>query len=317
MEQPQPSASQRGGAIKSLAGAFVAATVLAGFAGTAVAQGHKIKVLATFLPVYCFTANVAGDLADVDHLLPVGAEPHDFQFTPREMRKLEAADVVVLNGLGIESWLDRAIESAGGSKELVRAGEGLSSELIPQAQYITGGEDQAATKGSAPNPHIWLDPRLAAREVTNIAAALEKADPANSAGYEKNAQAYLARLAKLDADLAAELAPLKGRSIITSHDAFPYFARRYRLRIAGVIEPKAEVVPSLRYLDELEKTVKREGVAVIFGETESSPKLAGQIGADCQVPVAILDTIETGDFSPGAYEEGMRKDGRIIEEALK
>jgi zinc transport system substrate-binding protein len=280
-------------------------------------EGRKIKVLATFLPMYCFAASVAGDFAEVDHLLPPGSEPHDFQFTPREMRKVEAADVIVMNGLEIESWLDRVIGSAGGSKTVVRASDGLSGEFIASAPYLSLGGSGGATEATAPNPHIWLDPVLASREVTNILATLQKADPANAAGYARNAREYLARLAKLDADLAAGLAPLKGRPIVTSHDAFPYFARHYGLRIVGVIERQAEVTPSLRYLGELGKVIQKEQVRVIFAEVESAPQVADAIGREYGVAVAKLDTLETGEFRPWSYEAGMRKNLRVLEEALK
>jgi zinc transport system substrate-binding protein len=305
------------GAMRSRACLGLAAVVMAAAVFSARGEGRKLKVLATFLPVYCFAANVAGDLADVDHLLPPGSEPHDFQFTPREMRKVEAADVIVLNGLEIESWLDGVIGSVGGSKEIVRASDGLKEELITSAPYLALGGSGDATEVTAPNPHVWLDPALASREVMNILTALQKADPANAEGYARNAQEYRTRLAKLDADLATGLAPLKGRPIVTSHDAFPYFARRYGLRIVGVIERQAEVTPSLRYLGELGKVIQKEQVRVIFAEVESAPQLADRIGQEYGVAVAKLDTLETGEFTPAAYEDGMRKNLAVLEEALK
>jgi zinc/manganese transport system substrate-binding protein len=173
------------------------------------------------------------------------------------------------------------------------------------------------SESTAPNPHIWLDPHLAAHAVTNILNALQKADPTNAAGYERNARQYLARLEKLDGELRAGLAPFKGKPVITLHDAFPYFARRYDLRIVGVVENVPEVEPSLRYVGELGKVIRSEKVKAIFSERQSSPKLAEQLAQDYHLAVAQLDTLETGEFKPDAYERGMRNNLRALEEALK
>jgi zinc transport system substrate-binding protein len=281
------------------------------------AQEHKLRVLASFLPVYCFAANVAGDLAEVDHLLPPGADPHDFQFSPREMKKLDAAEVIVLNGLGLESWLDRVINaSPGRSKVIVKAGTGLESELIENPSYLNLGESVRALADSTPNPHTWLDPQLAAHAVTNILAAFQRADPAHAGGYDRNARQYIARLGKLDAEMSEGLLPLKGRAIITYHDAFPYFARRYELRIVGVIEKVPDVEPSARYLAALASVIRQEDAKVIFAERQSSHRLPDQMGRDYHVAVATLDTLETGDFKPDAYEEGMRRNLRALTNAL-
>ncbi|MDB6109218.1 MAG: Periplasmic solute binding protein [Pedosphaera sp.] len=281
------------------------------------AEGHRLKVLTSFLPVYCFTVNVAGDLAEVENLLPPGADPHDFQFSPREMRKLTAADMIVINGLGLESWLDRILSSPDHPRIIVEASSGLKSELITSLPAMVAGEGVSAEGRAAPNPHIWLDPRLAEHAVTNILVALQKADPTNAAGYEQNARKYLARLETLDAELRAGLASAKGQPVITFHNAFPYFARRYDLKIVGVVEQVPDVQPSPRYLAALGQVIRREQVKVIFAERQSSPRLAEQIGRDYHVPVAQLDTLEAGEFKANAYEEGMRSNLRILQKTLK
>lgn len=290
-------------------GIILLVLAFSGTLGVGHAEGHKLKVVTSFLPIYCFTVNVAGDLAEVENLLPPGTEPHDFQFSPREVRKLETADMVVVNGLHLESWLDRAIRSSSHAKVVVEAAAGLEPDLIYGAS--------SRSVSDTPNPHVWLDPRLAEHEVTNILAALSKADPANEIGYTRNAGKYIARLEKLDEEFSNGLASCKGRSIITFHDAFPYFARRYGLKVAGVIERVPDVEPSPKYLSELNRVIRRDGIKVIFGDRQSSMKLPEQIGHDYNVAVAELDTLETGEFKPDAYEEGMRKNLRILEKYLK
>lgn len=295
------------------------ALAAAAAAGRGQAAGDRLNVVTSFLPVYCFAANVAGNYAKVENLLPPGTEPHDFQFSAREVKRLEAADVVIINGLGIESWLDKVIRGRGEVKaEVVELSAGLKRDLIYSLPYLDLGNRGAADAQSGrANPHVWLDPRLAEHGVTNILLALQRADPAHAEGYRQNAAKYVARLEKLDAELEAGLAPFKGQPIITFHDAYPYFARRYGLKIVGVIEEVPDVQPSPRYLERLHEVILRKGVKVIFSDKQFSAKLAEQIGRDYHVAVAQLDTLETGELKPDAYEAGMRSNLRVLEGALK
>src|SRR4029079_2667109 len=131
-----------------------------------VAHGAEkpLRILTTFLPAYCFASNVAGDLAQVENLLPGRVSLHDYQLTPGDIRKLSAADVIVVNGLGMETFLDSAIANAGPdtARKIVHLSAGLEGELIPE--------------GAAANPHIWLDPKLAMRGVSNVVEALQQKD---------------------------------------------------------------------------------------------------------------------------------------------
>lgn len=288
----------------------------------------KIKVVTSFLPVYSFTINVAGSLADVENLLPAGVGPHDYQFSPKDLRLLGQADVVVVNGLGVEDWLGRAIQSASSqkSKSVVEMAAGLKSELIEDAHGLNPAEDDRKRKSvkadhhdhnHGPNPHIWLDPQLAAHAVTNILKALQKADPANAEGYAKNAGAYLERLARLDAELKEGLASVQQTSFVTFHNAFPYFVRRYNLKLVGVIEAVPDVSPSPRYLSSLGKIVRERKAKVIFTEPQFSPKLARQLAKDLSITVAELDTLETGPLVPTSYEDGMRRNLRTLQQNLR
>ncbi|MDB6066401.1 MAG: Periplasmic solute binding protein [Pedosphaera sp.] len=283
------------------------------------AEQHKLRVLTSFLPVYSLTANVAGDLAEVENLLPPNADPHDFQFSPREMKKLKSADILVVNGLGLEAWLDRVIKSPERPKTVVELAAGLKSELIfgihPLSSEAASAENKADS--TIPNPHIWLDPQFAAHAVTNILEALQKADPINAQGYARNAREFLSRLEKLDEEMRSGLAPLKDKPIVTFHDAFPYFARRYGLKVVGVIEKVPDVQPSPRYLTTLGNVIRREKVKAIFTDRQSSPKLPEQIGRDYDVPVGQLDTLETGEIKPDAYEQGMRSNLLVLKKFLK
>lgn len=267
-------------------------------AAAGAAGREKLRVLTSIPPVHCFTLNVAGNLARVDSLLPPGGSAHDFQFTFRERRKLEAADLVILNGLGLEGWLTRAIQQSGPKRTLEAAG-GLESELI-------GG-----------NPHVWLDPRLAIRMTTNILAALQAADPPNAAGYASNATAYVARLQALDREMEAGLAGVTNRALVTAHDAFAYFARRYDLRVAGTLEPAADVDPGAAHLSLLRRQMEQQRVRAIFVDAHYPARRLRQLERDFQAVVGVLDNLEGSPSKAGAYEDGMRANLRSLLKALR
>ncbi|MEK7676321.1 MAG: zinc ABC transporter substrate-binding protein [Verrucomicrobiota bacterium] len=285
-------------------------------------------MVTSFLPTYCFTVNVAGGLAEVENLLPESISPHDFQLAPKDLRKLSSADLFIINGLSLEAWLDKAIKAISGDKPvtIIEAAAGLRQELIYEAPALNSHQADSvqparlpsvAEQSTIPNPHFWLDPRLACLAVTNIMAALQKADPPNTAGYARNAASYVAKLEQLDGDIRGALEPLGNKAIVTFHNAFPYFARRYGLRLIGVIEETADVPPSPRYLTALMGAIRENKVRAIFAEPQSSSRLVRQIARDLRISVAELDTLETGPLAPSAYEEGMRRNLKTILQSLR
>ena len=265
--------------------------------------------------MYCLTAQVAGDLAEVENLLPANVGPHDYQFAPREVRKLSSAQIFVVNGLGIEDWLAKALKAAKGTKPMtvVEATAGLTkADLITSVPHIHLPGERGHDHGTGPNPHTWLDPRLAAHAVTNILVALQKADQKNAAAYAMNAAQAVARLHQLDEEIGLALGPYHGSRIVTYHHAFPYFTRRYGLALIGVIEEVPNVEPSPKYLAALLKVIREKEVKAIFTEPQFSAKLAQRISRDTKVPVAELDTLETGPLKPTAYEEGLRRNLNML-----
>lgn len=284
------------------------------------ASAAQLKVLTSFLPVYCFAANVAGDYAQVENFLPPGTGPHDYQFSPKDVRKLSQADLILVNGLGLESWLDKALDASGSRKKgnVVELAAGLGSkELIRYEHGISLGGKEDHDHDNIYNPHIWLDPQLAIHAVKNIQAALAKADPANAPHYADNAKAYIAKLEKLDADIRAELQPVKHQAFVTFHSAFPYFVKRYDLKLAGVVEAMPDVQPSPRYLKRLMDIIRDKDVKALFAEPQFSSKMAARIAADAKINLGTLNTLETGEVKPFTYEEAMRENARTLLRLLK
>jgi zinc/manganese transport system substrate-binding protein len=295
-------------------------------------EAEPARVLTTFLPVYCLTTAVAGDAARVENLLPEHVGPHDYLLTPRDLRRAAAADLIVINGLGIEANLVRRMQSALGDRlpPIVVMAAGLGDELIHEVTPVagTGGQDESGLQsqehrhdpthrhGDA-DPHIWLDPRLAAHAVTNILRGLQRMDPEQAPRYAANAQQYIGRLERLDAELEEGLKDLREVPFVTYHDAFPYFVRRYGLNLIGVVEQVPDVNPSPRYLQSLNEAIRERGAKVIFTEPQFSSRMVRQIARDLGVSLEVLDPLETGALKPEAYEEGMRRILKTLREHLK
>ena len=280
---------------------------------------RKPRILTSFVPLYCFAVNVAGEQADVENLLPSGVGPHDYQFTRRDLEKISGADVIIINGLGLENWLDRALSSAAsGSNRIAVAAANLDSLLLRPNSSI-GEARRFGTVHDARNinPHAWLDPQIACHYVTNILRALQATDPNHSAAYQNHAEVYLNRLRNLDRELESALAPIRNRPLLSYHNSFPYFVRRYGLRLAGVIETIPDVDPAPRHLASILQAARSVGVKALFTEPQFDSRLVRQIAADLSIPVGQLDPLETGELTPTVYEAGMRRNARELQRLLQ
>ena len=192
----------------------------------------------------------------------------------------------------------------------------MAKRLGMEPFLISSERDREGHAQGSFNPHVWLDPVLAAHCVTNILRGLQTADPAHSAGYSTNAAIYIAHLQALHREIEGALAFAKGAPIVTHHDAFEYFARRYGLRVVGVVEEVAEVPPGPKDLANLQRTIRSEHVPVIFAEANHALKGVQQLAADAHVRVGVLDTLESGKPSADAYEQGMRENLKTLKKEL-
>lgn len=243
-------------------------------------QSGKIKVTASFYPLYFFSQEIGGDKASVANITPAGAEPHDYDPSTGDIARIENSNLLVLNG-GVEVWGDRMKTSLSGKNTVVVvAGEKLLTRSLTE-------EGQTMQ-----DPHVWLDPILAKEEVANILAGFEKVDPANSSYYSANAQKVDVQLDQLDKEYKTGLATCGKKDIITSHAAFAYLGARYGLNqvpIAG-LSPDAE--PSSKQLADISDFAKKNGVKYIFFESLVSPKLSDTIAAEVGAKTLVLDPLE-------------------------
>jgi zinc transport system substrate-binding protein len=249
----------------------VMALVAALVAGCGTGSGAKGKttVVAAFYPLAWVAEQVGGPKAVVRNLTPAGAEPHDIELTPRDVGRLQEADVVLYLSHGFQPAVEQAVDGAKGKRVDVLAGLGLRK----------GVGDEAGKS----DPHVWLDPVLFARIVRRIGAVF---------GEPGHARLLVSRLRSLDRDYRRGLARCARRDFVTSHAAFGYLAARYHLHqipITG-IDPESE--PSPQRLQRLIALVRREHVTTVFFERLVSPRLAETVARDAGARAAVLDPIE-------------------------
>lgn len=248
-----------------------------------------IKVIASNLPVYIFALNIAGGRAEVGLLMKTGSETHDLSLSPGDMAELRKADLILLNGAGLDDFI---IERLGPEK----------SKAVDTSDGIIKSQGPA----SAVNSHIWLDPAMASMQVENIAKALSSKDPANSAYYAERAEAYIKRLDILDRELAEALAPHKGGYLVTYHDAFYYLALRYGLRPLSLAGPHGGSASAGR-LAEITRLVNEKKIQAFFIEDSEGASEMKSFGARNGIPVCPLYTVGAGNAEPGFYELAMRE----------
>ncbi len=226
------------------------------------------RVVATTTQLADFARNVARNRATVTQILAPNTDPHEYEVRPGDVKALTEADLVLRSGGEVDAWLDDALSAAGvDSGDVVDAGKAAGLE----------GED----------PHWWQDPVRAEKAVAAIRDALVRGDPGGADEYRTGAERYLARLRRLDASVRACLdrVPANQRLLVTSHDAFGYYARRYGITVAGAVIPALTTAgqPSAGDVAKLIATIERTGVRTIFAESSVNPKveqaIARQTGA--------------------------------------
>ena len=292
---------------------LAAASAVAGQAG---ADSVALTVVTSNTVLADFVRNVGGAQVRVRALAPAGTDPHTFQPTPDTIRTLSRAQVIFFNGAGLEAWWGKTIQSVGRSDvPVVELSKGLATLHTP------GDGQTDGRRAGEPDPHLWLDPMLAKEYVARIGDALAKADAANAAGYRERTARYAATLDDLDAWIRDQVAriPVDRRKLVTFHNAFQYFARRYGLAVTGYIVPSPGKEPSARSLAELVRRIREEKIPAVFAEADFNPKLLAVLGRDAGVKV--VTNLYDGSLSNGApadtYLHMMRHNVSTIVNALR
>ncbi|WP_295535155.1 zinc ABC transporter substrate-binding protein [Synechococcus sp. UW140] len=275
-------------------------------------SAKPFKVLTTFMPITLFTKAVAGNCAEVQALIPANSGPHDFQAKPADLIALRQAKLLVKNGLGMENFLTKLINSAGNKDLLViDSSRGITTLDSPEEE---GHAEEAHSNHSHSshgevNPHIWLDPLRAIKQVENIRDGLVKADPSCAASYRSNAATYVAKLKTLNAEITNQLNPYQGKTFVAFHDFAPYFASRYKLK-ADFLVDVPELNPSPADLLRVAAEVKRSQLKALLSEPQEGERSFNALAKDLGVKVSVFDPMETGSLqaslNPATYFKVMR-----------
>ena len=295
----------------------------------------ELNVLCTTFPIHLIARNVAQGRAGVDLqlLLPAGMGcPHDYALTPQDLRKIAAADVLVVNGLGLEEFLGAPVETANPDVETVDSSAGIQDLLEYAHEHAEAEEEHdheaEADPGHAEhdhghhhhagvNPHLFASPRQAARIALNVAAGLSKADPEGAGVYFRNAQAYADRLNALADEMAALGRTLKNNRIVEPHGVFDYLARDMGLEVVAVLRPHGQE-PSAAEMLELVRTLRAKQAGAIFTEPQYPAKVGAALARETGLPTATLDPVATGpDEAPlDYYETAMRQNMEVLRATL-
>ncbi len=282
---------------------------------------NAVKVLASTFVLADIAQNVAGDRLQVDALLPLGADPHAYQAAPSDVAKIAESDLLILNGVEYEHFIEPLLENAGGERLVIEATAGLEphqmEEHADEAEAGTGDEHEAG------DPHMWLDPNLVITYVENIRDGLIEVDPVGAEIYKANADAYIVQLKGLDAWIVEQVktVPVERRLLVTNHEALGYFADRYGFEIVDTILPSfsSEAGASAQEIVASIEVVKASGAPAIFlGDVENAD-LASQIAGETNAKVvADLHLESLTDGAPAAtYIDMMKHNVSLIVKALQ
>ena len=268
---------------------------------------EPFRIVTSFYPMYVATINITDGVDGVEvynMTKPQTGCLHDYQLMTEDMKTLEKADAFVINGAGMEDFMDKVTEQQKKLK-VIDASRGI--ELIHDDE-------------EGDNPHVWLSVTDAITQVRNIADQLKEADPAHAAQYEKNAAAYIEKLTSLKSEMHAALDNVPHKDIVTFHEAFPYFAKEFNLNIIGVVEREPGTEPTPTELQETIEQVNALPSKVLFTEPQYSPAAAETIARETGAKIYTLDPVVTGEATPqakNAYIDTMKKNMKILQEALQ
>ena len=237
----------------------------------------KLKVMTSFYPMFDFASKVGGDKVEVTNMTPAGTEPHDWEPSAKDITQLEKADVFIYNGADMEHWTDDVLNTLD-SKEItvVEASKGI--DLLKEGKNY--------------DPHVWLNPLNAKKEMENIKDALVKADKKNKDYYEKNYKTYAKKFDTLDSEYSTTLSTVKNKNLIASHEAFGYLCEAYSLKQIGIEGLSPDSEPDAAKMKEIIRFAKKNNVKTIFFEELVSPKVSETIAKELGAEAKVLDPIE-------------------------
>ena len=302
-----------------LSALLCAAVCLTGFSGcgTPAKESSRLKLLASFYPIAIMALNITDGVEGVAVESMAQQQTgclHDFQMTTADMKKAETADAFLINGAGMEGFLDKI------SDQLPELPVIDSSTGIP---LIASGEDHHHDGGEGHdhdqedyNPHLWVSITNCMEQVRNLSEGIIALDPEHEAEYRENTETYLEKLSALRDKMHSALDHVKNKDIITFHEAFPYFAEEFGLHIAAVINREPDSQPSAKELADTIRLVRETGVKALFVEPLYPETSADIIAAETGAQVYVLDPAVSGEWDKNAYLTAMESNLQVLAQAL-
>ncbi|NLZ38942.1 MAG: zinc ABC transporter solute-binding protein [Firmicutes bacterium] len=276
----------------------------------------RLTVYASFYPLYDFTKKIGGEHVNVINLVPAGANVHEWEPGPQTVASLLEADLLIVNGLGMEPWLPKLQDTIAAAVPIVDTSTGITP-LYQNHNH----QHATASYFKIPDPHIWLDPHYALRQAENIAAALIKLDPQNQDDYRNNLTVFAQKIEELDRYFRESLKKTKRREFVVTHLAFNYLAERYHLKQISLsgLNPQAE--PGAAQMAELEDFMREHQIRYIFQDPFTEKRLAQSLAADVNATILTLNPLasltEEEEAAGEDYFSLMRKNMEALIKALQ
>lgn len=264
---------------------------LAECAATRQVDGRKVRIVSTVSPITSLIAGIAGDgNVEINGIVPEGTNSHTFEPPPSAAAIVEKADVVFVNGLGLEDPTLELVANVAPEATVCEIG----TAVLPKSSWIF--DFSFPEEGGKPNPHIWTNPPMVLNMITVIRDVLVQADPANTAKYDANYVKLSTLINGLDkaVETAAATIPEASRKLLTYHDAYAYFAERYKFTVIGAIQPQSFEEPSPKDIADLIAQVKEQGVKAVFGSEVFPSPVLEQIGKE--TGVRYIDVLRDDDL---------------------
>ena len=255
-------------------------------------SNNKLTIVTSFYPMYISTLNIVKDIPNVEVLNMTTSQTgclHDYSLSTKDLKTLSNADILIINGAGMESFLDDVIDEYSDLK-IIEASKGI--HLIEDTEHDDHTEDHDHEDHDHDvNPHVWVSISKNIEEVSNIAEELSSLDPNHANEYQDNANEYIAKLENLKTEMHSTLDNIAHKDIITFHEAFPYFAEEFGLNIVGVIEIEPDSEPSAKEVENIISIINEKNIKALFTEPQYSSKIADTIAKETGASIYTLDPI--------------------------
>ncbi|MCQ2969289.1 MAG: zinc ABC transporter substrate-binding protein [Clostridium sp.] len=292
--------------IKILTIPFLVSMFLSG-CNNSTESNNKLTIVTSFYPMYISTLNIVKDIPNVEVINMTAPQTgclHDYSLSTKDLKTLSKADVFIINGAGMESFLDDVIDEYSDLK-IIEASNGINLIKDKNGDY---------------NPHVWVSISKNIDEVSNIAQELSSFDSEHATEYLSNSDTYIAKLENLKSEMHDSLDNIDNKNIITFHEAFPYFTDEFGLNIAGVIEIEPDSEPSAKEVENIISIINKKNIKALFAEPQYSSKIINMISKETGASIYTLDPIVTGDANKDAYDDyiiKMKENLNTLKEALK